>query len=333
MNKTTEIIRQLNSGIGARDIANNVKCSISFVYKVAQRNNVKMHGIKSKLEQYDSEVRQMREAGCGRREIAERFNCSLGTVSNYCNEHSIESRAPRAVNKKTDEEVRQNVHDVTGGALEYVRGYTRKEDPMTVRCSKCSHEFVRSYTGIVHKKHVGCPECKRVKAEARRQAEEQERAERQAQREKEKAEREAKKAEEERQKAERKERRRHACPVCGTETTRPKYCSDSCKRKATNKQREIKRRKKIQDALVDNDITVKGLFKRDGGTCYLCGKPCRLDDYIIKNGTTICGDWYPSIDHVIPLAHGGEHSWKNVRLAHRICNSLKSDERPPRIYQ
>lgn len=319
MNKTTEIIKQLNSGIGARDIANNVKCSISFVYKVAQRNNVKMHGTKSKLEQYDSEVRQMREAGCGRREIAERFNCSLRTVSNYCNEHSIESRAPRAVNKKTDEEVRQNVHDVTGGALEYVRGYTRKEDPMTVRCSKCGHEFVRSYTGIVHKKHVGCPECKRVKVEARRQAEEQERAERQAQREKEKAERE-------RLKAEADAARLHRCPVCGKETNRPKYCSNECLRKATNKRGELNRRKMIQDALVDNDITVKGLFKRDGGTCYLCGKPCRLDDYIIKNGTTICGDWYPSIDHVIPLAHGGEHSWSNVRLAHRICNSKKSDK-------
>lgn len=31
----------------------------------------------------------------------------------------------------------------------------------------------------------------------------------------------------------------------------------------------------------------------------------------------------------VPLAKGGTHSWGNVRVAHRICNSIKNDAMPP----
>ena len=34
---------------------------------------------------------------------------------------------------------------------------------------------------------------------------------------------------------------------------------------------------------------------------------------------------YPSIDHIIPVSRGGLHSWDNVRLAHFLCNAVKSD--------
>lgn len=78
--------------------------------------------------------------------------------------------------------------------------------------------------------------------------------------------------------------------------------------------------------MVDKDINLVDLFKKSNGVCYLCGKPCDIEDRREANGTIICGDMYPSIDHVIPLARGGQHSWNNVRLAHRICNSLKSDK-------
>lgn len=39
----------------------------------------------------------------------------------------------------------------------------------------------------------------------------------------------------------------------------------------------------------------------------------------------------PSVDHVKPLAKGGKHSWRNVVLAHRICNTLKSDREPEQL--
>lgn len=41
--------------------------------------------------------------------------------------------------------------------------------------------------------------------------------------------------------------------------------------------------------------------------------------------TFIAGNMYPSIDHVRPLSRGGLHEWGNVKLAHRICNSIKKD--------
>ena len=74
------------------------------------------------------------------------------------------------------------------------------------------------------------------------------------------------------------------------------------------------------------DITVEGLFRRDVGKCWLCGERCNFEDYTVRDGNFIVGDWYPSIDHVIPLVKGGKHSWANVKLAHHRCNSIKHDK-------
>ena len=98
-----------------------------------------------------------------------------------------------------------------------------------------------------------------------------------------------------------------------------------CSKRAENKQREIARRTRIAEQMVDNDITLEGLYKRDKGVCHICGGKCDYEDYVVSDQAIICGDWYPSIDHVIPLSKGGEHSWDNVKLAHRICNSKKSN--------
>ena len=34
-------------------------------------------------------------------------------------------------------------------------------------------------------------------------------------------------------------------------------------------------------------------------------------------------DRAPSIDHLIPVSDGGAHTWDNVALAHRTCNSTR----------
>ena len=42
----------------------------------------------------------------------------------------------------------------------------------------------------------------------------------------------------------------------------------------------------------------------------------------------------PTVDHILPLAKGGTHTWDNVQLAHWSCNSDKSDTivtRAPKI--
>ena len=57
----------------------------------------------------------------------------------------------------------------------------------------------------------------------------------------------------------------------------------------------------------------------------MCGYPCEWDDKQERDGTIICGDRYPLIDHIVPLSKGGKHSWGNVALACRGCNYMKSD--------
>lgn len=110
------------------------------------------------------------------------------------------------------------------------------------------------------------------------------------------------------------------CKVCGNEfrTLNPAQvtCSKECGKRYSNARKQH-RIPKAQ--LIDNDITLEALYRRDAGVCYLCGKLCDWDD----RHDNIVGANYPSIDHVIPIARGGLHSWGNVRLAHHGCNSAK----------
>ncbi len=51
------------------------------------------------------------------------------------------------------------------------------------------------------------------------------------------------------------------------------------------------------------------IFERDGGRCAYCGDELAFDGF--------------TIDHVIPVAHGGDNSLGNLRLACRACNCSK----------
>jgi 5-methylcytosine-specific restriction endonuclease McrA len=114
------------------------------------------------------------------------------------------------------------------------------------------------------------------------------------------------------------------CVVCGAvfKTINPaqKTCSKQCAKRweYSRKQRRIPK-----DRIIDKDITLEALYRRDSGVCYLCGKPCDWNDRDKETNTV--GALYPTIDHLIPLAHGGTHAWKNIRLAHFACNVNKSD--------
>ena len=78
--------------------------------------------------------------------------------------------------------------------------------------------------------------------------------------------------------------------------------------------------------MVDKDITLKEVARRDNDICYLCGHPVDWNDCSNDNGVFLVGPNYPSVEHVIPIAKGGKHAWDNVRLAHCYCNTLKSDK-------
>ena len=124
------------------------------------------------------------------------------------------------------------------------------------------------------------------------------------------------------------------CKECGTVFTtecghpRSSFCSHQCaethdrrkehqtaRHKSYMRQMNIEREKQIASAFVE-DVDYERLYKRDRGVCQICGLPVHPTKGIDNN-------WDGTIDHVVPLSDGGEHSMRNCQLAHRICNSLK----------
>lgn len=59
------------------------------------------------------------------------------------------------------------------------------------------------------------------------------------------------------------------------------------------------------------------VFERDGWTCQRCGVATPRE----KRGTR--DDDAPELDHRVPLAAGGHHTYANVRCLCRRCNSIK----------
>ncbi len=57
------------------------------------------------------------------------------------------------------------------------------------------------------------------------------------------------------------------------------------------------------------------IFLRDQWICQLCHRKVQPEK--------------ASIDHVIPLSKGGEHTYRNLVLVHRLCNSSKGNRAVP----
>jgi 5-methylcytosine-specific restriction endonuclease McrA len=113
------------------------------------------------------------------------------------------------------------------------------------------------------------------------------------------------------------------CPQC----RQPKhfsgtYCSKHCyltspEGIATRKHNEHKRRARFYGAKVETvDPLVVAL--RDKYKCHICRKRVNMN--------LDCKDKYSAtMDHLVPISLGGDHSYANIRLAHRICNSRKGN--------
>ena len=260
-------------------------------------------------------IKEYKAEGHTSKETAERFNVSADYVRRLCVGIAPQGYGPGRV--KDDNDVADFISERIPG-FEYVGSYTGCDGSANIKCKKCGAEFTRSMITI-RKGNVRCRYCEQQRIKHKKEIKTAQRKERDQLR-------EEKKREAERRAEEKKKKQIHNCPVCGQTTTRRVYCSESCARKASNKRGEVRRQRLISGALIDKDITVKGLFMRDAGRCYICGEQCNVNDFTINGNTFIAGNDYPSIDHVKPLNKGGVHSWDNVKLAHRRCNSLKSDK-------
>ena len=123
------------------------------------------------------------------------------------------------------------------------------------------------------------------------------------------------------------------CPRCGKRFTtmvkNQQFCSSACCNAAGRQKRDDEKRVNADGSV--EEITLREIYDRDHGRCYICGRRTDWNDYRVVDGFKVVGPRYPSRDHVIALHNGGTHTRDNIRLAHRECNTLKSDKGQMRL--
>lgn len=120
------------------------------------------------------------------------------------------------------------------------------------------------------------------------------------------------------------DRSSRCCAECGEsyvpEKWNQRYCSAGCKRRRERrdcpswsrwKRRSYEqlRDRRIRAGLKQERVELPVVAERDGWCCHLCG------------GAVTRRDW--SMDHLVPISAGGEHTYANVALAHQTCNSRR----------
>ena len=227
-------------------------------------------------------------------------------------QREAEERRVREEQFAIDEEERRAkvVRDRCKG-FEYAGNYTGSDGTADIRCTVCGTITTRSWCSIKQGKPI-CRTCEDIERK-RKQTEKK---------------RQTVRAEFIRKaNIKQKQATFRECAECGclfvSYRSADRYCSPACATKHGNRVGKDRRLKRIDHTGADMSIDWKPLYKREHGICYLCGKPVDVDDYEWRDGTFIAGNLYPSVDHVVALHDGGTHTWDNVRLAHRLCNTLK----------
>lgn len=80
---------------------------------------------------------------------------------------------------------------------------------------------------------------------------------------------------------------------------------------------------KKRKSFPDREAVIERLRKRDGENCWLC-----------KTEILFWPERHPdlgsvTIDHVLPVSHGGDNEDENLKLAHYICNNVRGDSVNP----
>lgn len=113
------------------------------------------------------------------------------------------------------------------------------------------------------------------------------------------------------------------CTICAATTTSLKrsYCLPCSARQETKHKRmhSAAGKARLRSVTIERFDPVE-VLERDGWRCHLCGcnTPKRLRGSYEDNA--------PELDHIVPLAAGGEHSRRNTACACRKCNIAKSDK-------
>lgn len=81
-------------------------------------------------------------------------------------------------------------------------------------------------------------------------------------------------------------------------------------------QAKNRRRRAAKKGGASEPYTLAEIAERDGRSCGLCGAPVPMD-------AKVPDLLAPTIDHIVPIALGGDDTCGNVQLAHFRCNSVK----------
>lgn len=262
------------------------------------------------------QIKNYIDLGYGQKRIAKELGISRDRVITILKKNGLKTTG-KFVNDVGDIESRVNEH--YKGKWIYVGGYINCDSMMTIKCSNCGkHEEVsaQALRKDTIKRLCECDIAKKQEAK-----------------------------EQEYKLAKRKEyiyrsianmkltyKPKHSlnCLECGrtfqSEKVR-KYCSDECMIRFNNSTKKHKKREQVLLNGSYQRIPLIKLIDRDNNVCHICGEQCDVNDVRINaNGYKVFGNNYPTVDHLIPVKHGGTNTWDNVKLAHMICNSVKSDK-------
>lgn len=285
---------------------------------------------KERFEQYKA----LREQGKTYQEIADIFGITWDGVKHYCGKHGLtyskeeRSRIYSTNSTRYDEEGwTQKVKARYGESFEVVSvGGTndRCERSLIIRCKICGTEKSISSITLRVNGTSGCMACQSKARLADKQIKE-----------------ERERVKKENLKIKRRLKTKQVgfrfCECGAILAYQQRLCND-CKEKHKKEQirrqgyrlckeiwykAERKRDERLKGVKRDKDATLKALYEKCNGICYLCGEVCDWNDGRWEHGVFKVGGRYPSREHVIALFNGGDDTWSNLKLAHVSCNAKK----------
>lgn len=320
--RNEKIVELRKQGYTIKQLAEKFNVSETAISSVCKQYGLGKEFLsKEERQERDNKIIELKKQGYAIKDIVEIVGFGRWTVSKVLNEVGLGEG-------KKERHSEEWVQGFLDEGFEYVGGFKNVDSYITIKCKECGYVFDRSMISIRHKeRRTTCPECQKARIKEREEEQKRQAEERKKEREEQKR---LKQIEIEKKRQQQIQMKK--CKCCGnifyTEKNNRMYCSDKCSRRAREKKKDHARRIRIEGQMVDSDITIERLFDRDNGKCALCGGVCDWNDYTRKNNYFVVGNFYPSIDHIIPISKGGKHSWDNVQLAHFICNSKKSNTMP-----
>lgn len=273
-----------------------------------------------------NEVKRLIDLGYSERNIAKELNVSRDKVKSILRKNNIKTNHKVCTVDVNDYAKRFN--QFYEGKFLFVGEYKNKDAPIKIKCVKCGVIEIRNASSLRNKSNIECDYCNKLERISKENFNTNRKnlinVLKKVSRLKEKEQKELQK-----QLDYQNSLKEYECIYCGNKFMSDrykKYCSNKCSKKSNEYHKTARRREMIKsNGHYDWSISIPKLIKRDK-VCKLCGKAIDITDIKEAKGTKIAGDNYPSIDHIIPVSKGGTHTWDNVQLAHRGCNTIKNNK-------